>query len=172
MPPRKAGLWEVQTKFSIDGREGARPTTVAHYCIDAATEQLMGAIRSRLDSERCRAGETHRAGYSITTEWSCKVGDMTTTSRRRYSEVGHRLHGDNHIAERRWAACTGSAYRNADNDGRQVDWRMRGRPATRRHHHERQDDEYPRPTAIRRPVLARQISAYVSTIPAEEPLMA
>jgi len=82
MPPRKAGLWEVQTKFSIDGREGARPTTVAHYCIDAATEQLMGAIRSRLDSERCRAGETHRAGYSITTEWSCKVGDMTTTSRR------------------------------------------------------------------------------------------
>lgn len=79
LPPRKAGLWELQT--TLDDLRA--PPRVMQQCIDAATDKLMS---DNFDSGQdiCARNEIRKSGSAIVAESSCKTGDVATTTRATY----------------------------------------------------------------------------------------
>jgi len=76
MPPRKAGLWEVQTA----GSSGA-----FRQCIDAATDQMLqarggAAVGPAGPSPQCAKRDVQKSGDTITMDATCTTAGKTVTS--------------------------------------------------------------------------------------------
>jgi hypothetical protein len=75
MPPRKAGLWVLETKTT--GGDGRDTPHISRYCIDAVTEQEMNTKGARLNPDRCSKQVVQRSGDTIAVEAVCKINDVT-----------------------------------------------------------------------------------------------
>jgi hypothetical protein len=75
VPPRKAGLWDVQVSYSPNA-----PAQSIKQCIDASTDQLMYTTSGRMGRETCSKREVTNSGGQVVVDAVCSIGGKTYTS--------------------------------------------------------------------------------------------
>lgn len=74
-PIRKPGLWEIRT--TAEGQ-----TRIGQFCGDAESHKLFDWIDANPQDPRCSEPKRQMVGGAMVIESTCKIGDMTTTSRK------------------------------------------------------------------------------------------
>jgi hypothetical protein len=74
-PIRKPGLWEIKTTAEGESQVG-------QFCGDAESHKLFDWMGANPRDPRCSEPTRQMTGGAIVIESVCKIGDMTTTSRR------------------------------------------------------------------------------------------
>src|SRR5262249_29960761 len=76
LPSRKAGLWDVRTRF--ENRSGADLTV--RQCIDASTDQMMQSSAGPLARAACLRRDVQKSGDTVTIDSTCTLAGETATS--------------------------------------------------------------------------------------------
>ena len=78
LPARKAGLWEMSVKTTIQGR--TPPAQVSQHCIDAETDKAMRALELRMRQAKCEGQGIRRKGDTFVLDAQCRAGDTAFTA--------------------------------------------------------------------------------------------
>jgi hypothetical protein len=73
LPPRKAGLWQIDTTIS------AGHTVSMKQCIDAQTDQAMQARFASLPQQNCAKHDVQKSADKITIDSVCSIAGRTTS---------------------------------------------------------------------------------------------
>jgi hypothetical protein len=78
LPPRKAGLWELQTKIE---QPKATPSIAAQMCLDRATDRELMDYTLKFTEGKCASLTSKRDGASIVIDADCTFGGKATKSK-------------------------------------------------------------------------------------------